>query len=235
MTLEDVLVSLMLLAVGAAGTCFLFWSATEKLRVLLSCLAWTKVEAVVTSSRLLESKSTHYVSHDAPTPRGPDVEVERDPGVLGGYHLLAGPTKVTTTTVTPQVSFRFSLGDRSHVVSNLDSSWNHSVGYARGDAEDWVKHFARGTTHRLRVNPRAPREVFVGWRHFPYVWAPIQGALGFFLGVAPLVAVIKPALACVTEDEHTAAQKLMVALACASPLYAVGRAALDVLRGAPRP
>lgn len=229
--LEDVLVSLLLLVVGALGMT-LFWAATEKLRALLSCLAWTKVEAVVTSSRVLESKSTHYVSRDAPTPTGPDVHVERDPGILGGY--LAGPTKVTTTTVTPVVSFRFHLGERSHVVSNLDAPWNHSVGYARSDAEDWVKHFARGTTHRLRVNPRAPGEVFVGWRHFPYVWAPVEWVLGFFLGVAPLVAVVKPALAWVTDDEHTAAQKLMVGLACVSPIYALGRAALDVLRGAPR-
>lgn len=226
--LEDVLVSLMLLAVGAAGVYGLFWPATEKLRALLSCLAWRRVEAVVASSRVVEARTTRYVSRDDPAARaGPDVDVEHDPGVLG---LFAGPTKVTTTTVTPVVSFRFSLGERSHVVSNLDASWNHSVGYAREDAVGWVKHFARGTRHPLRVNPRAPREVFVGWRHFPYVWFPIQLALGFFLGPAALAAAVEPLLGWLTGDGHGAAQKLMIAAGCASPLYAVGRAVLDLAR-----
>ncbi len=221
--LEDVLVSLMLLAVGVVGTVGLFWSATEKLRVLFSCLAWRRVEAVVTSARVAKERSTRHVARlDPHAPRGEGVEVS--PDAFGGG-------TVTTTTVMPQVFFRFFLGERAHVVSNLDAAWNHSVGYARSDAEEWVKHFARGTRHRLRVNPRRPSEVFVGWRHFPYVWTPIELILGFFLGIAPLVAVVKPALGWVVEDEHTAAQKLLVALACSSPFYAVARAVLDAARG----
>lgn len=224
--LEDVLVTLLLLGVGVVGTVGLFWSATENLRVLLSCLAWRRVEAVVVSSHVAKERSTRHVSRlDPHAPRGEGVEATPD-GFGGGT--------ITTTTVMPQVFFRFFLGERAHVVSNLDASWNHSVGYARSDAEAWVKHFARGTKHRLRVNPRRPSEVFVGWRHFPYVWTPIELVLGFFLGIAPLAAVIKPALGWVVEDEHTAAQKLMVALACCSPIYAFGRAALDVIRPHPR-
>lgn len=224
--LEEVLVSLLLLAVAAVGLALLFWPATEKLRALLSCLAWTPVEASVTSSRVVESRRTRHVSRlDPGAMHGADVEVSHD---------AWGGGTVTTTTVMPEVSFRLRLGERSLVVSNLQSSWNHAVGYSRPGAVSVMKRFARGTTHRLRVNPRAPHEVFLGWRHFPWLWAPVQWALGFFLGVAPLCAVVRPLLEWATADGHTAAQKLMIALACCSPAYAVGRAALDVIRPRPR-
>lgn len=232
--LEDVLVSLMLLAVGAAGSVYLYWSASEKLRVWLSCLAWRRVEGVVLSSGLKESRTTHWVSPDDPMARsGPDRRVVHDPGWFLGWG--AGPSKVTTTTVMPEFKLRYRVGEREWHTSNLDRAWNHSLAYARGDAEDWVRHFAPGTAHPLRVNPRAPREVFLGWRHFPYVWAPLQWVLGFFLGPTALAAAARPALEWLTGDGHAASQVMMVVLGSLSPVWILGRVALDVARGDPGP
>ena len=232
--LEDFLVSLMLLVVGAAGSVYLYWSACEKLRVLLSCLAWRRIEAVVVSSGVQESRTTHWVSPGDPMARsGPDRRVEHDRGWFLGWG--AGPSKVTTTTVMPALRLRYRVGDREWRTCNLDLDWNHGLGYTRGEAESWVQRFAPGTSHPVRVNPRAPREVFLGWRHFPWVWAPLQGVLGFFLGPTALAAAARPALEWLTGDGHTASQVVMVGLGSLGPLWVLGRVTLDVARGDPDP
>ncbi|MCO5170909.1 MAG: hypothetical protein M9894_31660 [Planctomycetes bacterium] len=223
MDAEDVIVHLFLLAVSAGGL-LLFWLATEKGRVLLSSRAWPAVEAVVTSARLVESTSTRRVSDTSAVHRGPDVEVRHDAWGAGG--------DVKTTSVAPHVSFRFELGEEHHVVSNQDAAWNHRFSYSRDSAAATLQRFAPKTTHLLRANPRAPKEVFIAAGQFPWIWTPIEWVLGFFLGVAAFVAAVKPLILWAAGDDqgHETAQKVMVGLACLSPIYAVGRAALDAIR-----
>lgn len=226
MEAEDVIVHLFLLAVSAGGLA-LFWFATEKLRVLFSSRAWPRVEAVVTSARLVETTSTRRVSDTSQVHRGPDVEVSHDAWGAGG--------SVKTTSVAPQVHFRFKLGEEHHVVSNQDAGWSQRFAYSRASAAATLQRFAPRSTHVLRVNPRAPKEVFVGAGQFPWIWTPTEWVLGFFLGVAAFVAAIKPLILWAAGDDegHVTAQKLMVFLACLSPIYAMARAALDAIRPAP--
>lgn len=81
----------------------------------------------------------------------------------------------------PLLKFDYSFGEQTLQSDNKDA-WNHSLWYTRGSSQRTLARITRhGGTVPIRVNPRVPKEIFLGWRYFPFIRVSLALAFGLLM------------------------------------------------------
>jgi len=159
-------------ALGCLG-CWQFHQSAKKWAVLISHRTWPMAIAKLRGgSRVAYTESRTMIDD-------PDDNIDRN-----YYHSVdAGPffSFATTRYYYPQLRFTYDHQGTEVATDNLAPHNRHAFYCGRDSVAAIVDKYSRLHTFPIRYYPPRPGHVFMGCRHFPWVWTPIQTLLALFL------------------------------------------------------
>lgn len=159
-----------------------WWLGLNGVRVLVLSRFWPQVEAGVSGKVVASTSRRYFGSLDDFVWRGEDV---RHDGWGGG--------EVSRTTFAPELNFNYSWrGRRLH--SSNRAFWNHRHReYSREEAQAVIEA-CKNRPFRLRLNPARPRDVYLGFGHFPWLLTSLWLGVGALLGGGAVAALLQTLL-----------------------------------------
>jgi hypothetical protein len=157
---------------GCLG-CWQFHQAVKKWAVFISHRTWpTAIAKLRGGSRVAYTESRSLIDN-------PNDIIDRS-----YYHSVdAGPFFSFTTTryYYPQLRFTYNHQGTEVATDNLAPHNRHAFYFGHESVAAIVDQYSKLRTFPIRYYPTRPGHVFIGYRHFPWVWTPIQTLLGLFL------------------------------------------------------
>ena len=157
---------------GCLG-CWQFHQAAKKWAVFISHRTWpTAIAKLRGGSRVAYTESRTLVED-------PYDSVDRN-----YYHSVdAGPffSFASTRYYYPQLRFTYEHQGTEVATDNLAPHNRHAFYFGRDSVAAIVDKYSKLSTFPIRYYPTRPGHVFMGCRHFPWVWTPLQTLLSLFL------------------------------------------------------
>lgn len=152
-TMEDLITNGILLLIFlafAAGSMVV--AAPNTVVLVLQCF-WPTVPAT------LRGESKRTVS------KGKQTSYERD-DETGEYGLES--RRGTSVSWEPRLHFHYTWQGQEYTKDNRDG-WNHRLHYTEKSSRRAIKTFFAQRPYPIKVNPKRPTQIFIGWHQFPSV------------------------------------------------------------------
>ncbi|MBI2257878.1 MAG: hypothetical protein HYU67_03155 [Flavobacteriia bacterium] len=155
----DFLVFILLFIIGLISIAVLM-VVFENLYVWMVSVSWPSVKARVVEAKVNVSKHETYKKHAELT----DYQFKTVKRGLFGFG-----DKIISKYYSPYVKFEFIYNNKKIVTDNSSSYNKRSGGYTENESNEWIAEWRKNGVP-VRINPKDAKQVFFGWKHFPFVW-----------------------------------------------------------------